>query len=375
MLKVHKNAPLFLVYKPLYHSQKIVATLDKNVLPKREKIWHNNGQKMFEPGCGPNFIVRKECWLMKCLIIDVVSPAIAEELGKFMEVDTKILPTQAELAAMIGDYEVLIMRVDPAINKEILDAAKKLKVIGVCSVGLNHIDMAAAKEKGIQVFNAPGLNDNAVAELTIAKMLEMSRHTIPACNDVKVNKNWDKYKFMGRELRGKTLGILGFGRVGQRVGKLAHAFQMYVVAYDPYLPEYVFDQEATKGVSVEELLKVSDFVSIHMPLTPETKDLFNAKSIATMKDGAVVLNMARGGIVNEQDMYEALKSGKLGGFATDVMENELAAGGLTEGAGFDSPLFECDNFIVTPHLGAQTSDAARNIGVHIINKVKEALAL
>ena len=312
---------------------------------------------------------------MKCLIIDVVSPAIAEELGKFMEVDTKILPTQAELAAMIGDYEVLIMRVDPAINKEILDAAKKLKVIGVCSVGLNHIDMAAAKEKGIQVFNAPGLNDNAVAELTISKMLDISRYTIPACNDVKVNKNWDKYKFMGRELRGKTLGILGFGRVGQRVAKLAHAFQMYVVAYDPYLPEYVFDQEATKGVSVEELLKISDFVTIHMPLTPETKNLIDSKSIATMKEGAVVLNMARGGIVNEQDMYEALKSGRVGGYATDVMENELAAGGLTEGAGFDSPLFECDNFIVPPHLGAQTSDAARNIGVHIINRVKDALSL
>ena len=106
---------------------------------------------------------------MKCLIVDVVSPAIAQELGKFMEVDTRILPTQEELAGMIGDYEVLIMRVDPAINKEILDAAKKLKVIGVCSVGLNHIDMATAKEKGIQVFNAPGLNDNAVAELTISK--------------------------------------------------------------------------------------------------------------------------------------------------------------------------------------------------------------
>ena len=327
-------------------------------------------------GSRPNFDkLRKDCWLMKCLIIDVVSPAIAENLGKYMEVDTKILPTQEELAGMIGDYEVLIMRVDPAINKEILDAAKKLKVIGVCSVGLNHIDMATAKEKGIQVFNAPGLNDNAVAELTIAKMLEISRHTIPACIDVKVNKTWDKYKFMGRELRGKTLGILGFGRVGQRVAKLAHAFQMYVVAYDPYLPDYVFDQEATKGVSVEELLKTSDFVSIHMPLTPETKDLFNAKSIATMKDGAVVLNMARGGIVNEQDMYEALKAGKLGGFATDVMANELAAGGLTEGAGFDSPLFECDNFIVSPHLGAQTEDAARAIGVHIINKVKEALSL
>ena len=312
---------------------------------------------------------------MKCLIIDVVSPAIAEDLGKYMEVDTKILPTQEELAGMIGDYEVLIMRVDPAINKEILDAAKKLKVIGVCSVGLNHIDMDTAKEKGIQVFNAPGLNDNAVAELTISKMLDISRHTIPANSDVKINKTWDKYKFMGRELRGKTLGVLGYGRVGQRVGKLAHAFQMEVVAYDPYLPAYVFDQENTKSVSVEELLKVSDFISIHMPLTPETKDLVNAKSIETMKDGAVVLNMARGGIVNEQDMYQALKSGKIGGFATDVMSNELAAGGLTEGAGFDSPLFECENFIVTPHLGAQTEDAARNIGAHIIDKVKEALDL
>ena len=312
---------------------------------------------------------------MKCLIIDAVSPAIAEELGKYMQVDTKMLPTQAELAGMIGDYDVLIMRVDPAINKEILDAAKNLKVIGVCSVGLNHIDLDAAKANGIQVFNAPGLNGNAVAELTFSKMLDISRHTIPANYDVKVNKTWDKYKFVGRELRGKTLGILGFGRIGQRVGELAHAFKMDVVAYDPYLPANVFEEQNAKSCTIEEVLKVSDFVTIHMPLTPETKDLFNAKSIAEMKDGAVVLNMARGGIVNEQDMYEALKSGKLGGYASDVMENELAAGGLTEGAGFDSPLFECDNFVVTPHLGAQTVDASRDIGAHIISKVKEALNL
>ena len=312
---------------------------------------------------------------MKCLIIDVVSPAIAEELGKFMQVDTKILPTQEELAGMIGDYEVLIMRVDPAINKDILDAAKNLKVIGVCSVGLNHIDMDTAKANGIQVFNAPGLNGNAVAELTISKMLDMSRHPTPACNDVKINKNWDKYKFVGRELRGKTLGVLGFGRIGQRVGELARAFLMDVVAYDPYLPAEVFEQQHATSMSIEEVLKVSDFVTIHMPLTPETKDLFNAQSIAGMKNDAVVLNMARGGIVNEQDMYEALKAGKIGGYASDVMENELAAGGLTEGASFDSPLFGCDNFIVTPHLGAQTVDASRDIGAHIISKVKEALDL
>ncbi|MEA4933226.1 MAG: D-2-hydroxyacid dehydrogenase [Lawsonibacter sp.] len=312
---------------------------------------------------------------MKCLIIDEVHSAIAEELGKYMQVDTKMLPTQSELAALIPEYDVLIMRVDPAINKEILDAAKNLKVIGVCSVGLNHIDMDAAKANGIQVFNAPGLNANAVAELTIAKMLDLSRHTIPANQDVKVNKNWDKYQFVGRELRGKTLGILGFGRIGQRVGQLGRAFGMSVVAYDPYLPAEVFVQQEAKGMSVDEVLKAADFVTIHVPLNPETKDLFNAKSIAEMKNDAVVLNMSRGGIVNEQDMYEALKAGKIGGFASDVMENELAAGGLTEDAGFDSPLFECDNFIVTPHLGAQTVDAARDIGAHIIQKVKETLNL
>ena len=312
---------------------------------------------------------------MKCLIIDVVSPAIAEELGKYMEVDTRILPTQAELAGMIGDYEVLIMRVDPAINKEILDAAKKLKVIGVCSVGLNHIDMDTAKANGVQVFNAPGLNGNAVAELTISKMLDMSRHTIPACNDVKINKNWDKYKFVGRELRGKTLGVLGFGRIGQRVGEIARVFGMKIVAYDPYLPAEIFAKNEATSMSIAEVCKVSDYITIHMPLNDETRNLFNAQSIAEMKNDAVVLNMARGGIVNEKDMYEALKAGKIGGYASDVMENELAAGGLTEGAGFDSPLFGCDNFIVTPHLGAQTVDASRDIGAHIISKVKEALNL
>ena len=312
---------------------------------------------------------------MKCLIIDAVHSAIAEELGKYMQVDTHMLPTQEELVKLIPDYDVLIMRVDPKITKEIIDAAANLKVIGVCSVGLNHVDMDACKAKGVQVFNAPGLNANAVAELTFSKMLDLSRHTIPANYDVKVNKTWDKYKFVGRELRGKTLGILGFGRIGQRVGELGRAFKMNIVAYDPYLPAHVFEEQQATSMGIDELLKVSDFVTIHMPLTPETKDLFNAKSLAEMKDDAVVLNMARGGIVNEQDMYEALKAGKIGGYASDVMENELAAGGLTEGAGFDSPLFECDNFIVTPHLGAQTVDASRDIGAHIIAKVKEALNL
>ena len=137
----------------------------------------------------------------------------------------------------------------------------------------------------------------------------------------------------------------------------------------------MFEEQHAKSLSIDEVLKVADYVTIHMPLTDETKNLFNAHSISEMKDGAVVLNMARGGIVNEADMYEALKSGKLGGYAADVMENELAAVGLTEGATFDSPLFTCDNFVITPHLGAQTVDASRDIAGLIISKVKEALNL
>ena len=319
---------------------------------------------------------------MKCLIIDAVHESITEELGKYMQVDNLYTAemegkaanaplTSEQLKNVIGDYDVLIMRVDPAITEEVLDAAKNLKVIGVCSVGLNHINMDCAKAKGIQVFNAPGLNANAVAELTLSKMLDMSRHTMPANVDVKVNHQWDKYKFVGRELRGRTLGILGFGRIGQLVAGLAHAFKMNIVAYDPFLPDEKFgENNATKMETIEELLKVADYVTIHMPLLPTTKNLINAKSIETMKPDCIVLNMARGGIVNEQDMYEALKAGKFGGYATDVLVDELS-----EGADFNSPLFECDNFIVSPHLGAQTVDASRDIGAHIIAKVKEALNL
>ena len=314
---------------------------------------------------------------MKCLITDAVYPGIAEELKKYIDVTTtdgKPL-AKAEMLEQIGDYDILIMRVDPKIDKEILDAAKNLKMIGVCAVGTNHIDVDYAKEKGIQVFNAPGMNANAVAELTITKMLEISRNTIPANYDVKVNHNWDKYKFVGRELRGKTLGIMGFGRIGRRVGELGKAFKMNIVAYDPYLKPEQFDAEGAKGMSVDELIRVSDFISIHVPLTPETKNMFNKKSIATMKDGAVVLNMSRGGIVNEADMYEALKEGRIGGYASDVMENELAGSGLTGNDEFASPLFECENFIIPPHLGAQSVDASRDIGIYITGKVKDILGL
>ena len=307
---------------------------------------------------------------MKALIIDVVYDGIAPELSKYMTVDTKIRPSKEELIKIIPDYDLLVMRVDPAIDAEIMDAAKNLKVIAVSAVGLNHIDLDAAKARNIQVFNAPGLSTNAVAELSIAKMLEMARHTVAANIDVTKNHHWNKYRFLGCELQGKTLGILGFGRIGQRVGELGRAFGMNLIAYDPYLPAPVFEQQKAKSVSIKELVETADFVSIHMPLTPETKDLFNAESISRMRPTAVVINMSRGGIVNEQDMYNALQANKIGGYSTDVMASEL-----NPDADVDSPLFQCENFVVSPHLGMQTSEAFEAIGLYVIDKIKEIMKL
>ncbi|MBQ6294035.1 MAG: phosphoglycerate dehydrogenase [Lachnospiraceae bacterium] len=311
---------------------------------------------------------------MKCLIIDAVDPCIAEELGKVMEVTTveKYPLTKAELKEIIAPYDALIMRVDPQIDAELIEAAENLKFIGVCSVGLNHIDMDAAKAKGLLVQNAPGLNGNAVAELTICKMLELARSTVAANNDVKFRHTWDKYKYMGSELKGKTVGILGFGRIGQRVGFLCRAFGMKVLAYDPYLPMEIFEKEQAQGTQTDPLfvLHNADFVTIHVPLTNETRNLVCKEQIEQMRPGAFVLNMSRGGIVNEKDAYEALKSGKLGGYASDVLEVELS-----EDSDINSPLFELDNFIITPHLGAQTNDAAYAIGQFIIGKCKAALGL
>lgn len=308
---------------------------------------------------------------MKCLIIDNVDKHIALELEKVMTVDTVLLPEKYELIRIIPDYEALIMRVNPRIDREVLEAANKLKFIGVCSVGLDHIDLEAAKEKGIEVHNAPGLNSNAVAELTICKMLELSRDTITANHDVKVLHQWDKYKFMGRELRGKTVGILGFGRIGQRVGFLSRAFGMKVLAYDPYLPAHVFEEQEATSMGVYDVLHNADYITIHVPLNDETRNLVCKEQIDQMKDGAMVLNMSRGGICNERDIYDALVSGKLGGYGADVMENELAA----EAGEIESPLFDCDKFIVSPHAGAQTVDAAYDIGQLIISECKKALGL
>ena len=305
---------------------------------------------------------------MKALIIDQMSEEIDKGLKeRGIEFKKVMLPKKDELIKLIPDVDVLIMRVDPFIDKDILDAAKNLKLILVGSVGTNHIDLEECKKRNIPVMNSPGQNSNAVAELVFSKALDLYRNTVQANNEVK-SGIWNKYRWIGRELRNKTLGICGFGAIGRRVGEIANVFHMSVLAYDPFLKPEDIKVDYAKLVDFDTLVKESDIITLHMPLTPDTKDLFAAEEFEKMKDGACIINAARGGIVNEDDLYDYIKNGKLGGANLDTLSNELGSGGLdTQDVPVENKLFELDRLYVTPHIGGSTIDAQDDIG-HVILK-------
>lgn len=315
---------------------------------------------------------------MKALIIDRISPLVASGLKEYgVDVDTKILPSREELIRLLPQYDLLVMRVDPKMDREMLDAvAKRVKMIAVCSVGTNHIDLEYAQKLGIKIQNAPGLNSNAVAELTISKMLDLSRMTVVADREVQTQGIWNKYKYTGHELKGHVLGIVGYGRIGKRVGRLAQAFGMTTLAYDPYL---TVEECAALGTrllpKLDELVRCSDYISVHTPLTPETKGMISTHEFELMKPDAIVLNCARGGIVDEQAALVALESGRIKGFGLDVLAGELAGKGLSDNTRIESPLFGKDGFLVSPHLGGSTHEAYDGIGTFIVERVAESYGL
>ena len=315
---------------------------------------------------------------MKALIIDRVSPVIAKGLQALgAEVDIKILPSVDELKEMLPEYELLVMRVDPKIGRDILDAAvQRVKMIAVCAAGTNHIDLEYARELGIRVHNAPGINCNAVAELVISKMIDLSRFTMEANQEVQQEGIWNKYKYTGHELGGHVLGIIGLGKIGSRVAELARAFNMKVAAYDPYVDAAAMKEKgADKAETLEELCAISDYISLHTPLTGETRGMISEKEFAQMKDGAILINCARGGVVDEAAAKAALLSGKLAGFSTDVLVNELAGKGLGDNARLESELFGVRGFTASPHIGGSTHEAYDGIGEHIVGKVAEFFGL
>ena len=312
---------------------------------------------------------------MKVLIIDRVSPVIANRLEKYgVQVDTKILPSREELKAMLPNYDVLLMRVDPKIDKEMIDAMpEKMKLICVNSAGTNHIDLEYAQKRGITVQNAPGKNANAVAELTISKLLDLSRMTVEANEEVQKQGIWNKYKYTGHELKGHVLGIIGYGNIGRRVGELAQAFGMTVIAYDPYVAK---SEVAARGVEpvedLDELVRRSDYLTVHTPMTSETKGMIGEKQFEEMKEGAIVVNCARGGIIDENAALKALKSGKIAGLGFDVLADELGTKGFSsDDARLSSPLFGEKGFVITPHLGGSAYEAYDAIGNFLVDKIAE----
>ncbi|MBU0467489.1 MAG: phosphoglycerate dehydrogenase [Candidatus Omnitrophica bacterium] len=304
--------------------------------------------------------------MKKILISDKLADECIEILRKEKEfqvdVNTGLKPD--ELKAIIKDYDAIIIRSATKLKEDILDAADNLKFIGRAGVGLDNVDLKAATKKGIVAMNTPAGNTTSTAEQTMALILALSRNTAQACASLKSGK-WERTKFDGVELYGKTLGIIGLGRIGSTVASFAKAFVMNVIAYDPFLSIEAATKKGVEIVDLEKLLKTSDFISVHIPKSSETKDLIGDKEFDIMKKTCRVINCARGGIVNESALIRALEQGKIAGCAVDVYEQEPPD--------FNSPLFKFENCVTTPHLGASTSEAQINVAIEIAETVKNAL--
>ncbi len=303
---------------------------------------------------------------MKILISDSMSAKAADifKNTEGLEVDVITGENPEELKARIGEYHGLVVRSSTKATKEILDAATNLKVIGRAGTGVDNIDVAEASNKGIVVMNTPGGNTVTTAEHAISMMVALARNVPQATSSMK-NGKWEKKRFQGTELTGKTLGILGVGNIGSVVASRAQGLKMSVISYDPFISEEAAEKLGITLVTFDELLAKSDFLSIHVPFTSDTKNIVNAEAIAKMKDGARLINCARGGIVDEAAAAEAIESGKLAGAAFDVFS--------TEPPEPDNPLLKLDNVIATPHLGASTLEAQENVAVAVADQIADYL--
>ena len=280
-----------------------------------------------------------------------------------IEVDVMTNLTPDELKKIIKDYEGLAIRSATKVTRELIDKADNLKVVGRAGIGLDNVDVNTASKRGVVVMNTPGGNTITTAEHAISLMLSLARNIPQATASIKSEK-WEKKKFMGTEVYNKTLGIVGIGRVGSIVADRALGLKMNVIAYDPFISPEVAEKIGITLVTLDELLESSDFISIHTPMTKETRGMINDATFTRMKDGVFIINCARGGIVNEKDLHDALVSGKVAGAALDVFEEEPTR---------NWDLVSLDNVICTPHLGASTDEAQRNVAIAIAQQIVEYL--
>ncbi|MBN1156558.1 hypothetical protein JXA85_03020 [Candidatus Woesearchaeota archaeon] len=293
---------------------------------------------------------------MKVLVTDNVCP-LAIDVFKNAGIQVDVKPTLAEdeLAKVIPEYDGFVVRSATKVTKKILDSAKKLKVIGRAGVGVDNIDIPAATDKKVAVMNTPLGNMNAAAEHTVAMMFALARHIHHAHAHLRAG-GWERKKYVGVELRGKTLGIVGLGKIGKRVAEFAAGIGMNIIAYDPLVKE----SNGVKIADFNEVIQKSDFITVHVPLNDKTKYMINEEQFGMMRKGVRIINVARGGVINEEALYNAITSGKVAGAAIDVWENEPP---------HSSKLLTLDQVLSIPHLGASTKEAQENVAIDVAEQM------
>jgi len=301
----------------------------------------------------------------KIFVADDVSDSGLEPLraASFM-IERRTGLSGDELRAAVADCEGLIVRSATRVTAELMDAARSLRVIGRAGVGVDNIDVTAATARGVVVMNAPDGNTITTAEHTIALLVALAR-SVPQANSSLKSGKWERKNFVGTELQGKTLGIVGLGRIGKIVASRARALGMKIVAYDPFIATEQSRDLEIESASLDEVLSRADFLTIHTPLTPDTRGLINAAALAKMKRGARVINCARGGLIDEAALYDAIKSGQIAGAALDVFEQEPPPS--------DHPLISLNQVIATPHLGASTTEAQEGVAFTVAEQMRDYL--
>ena len=302
----------------------------------------------------------------KILVSDPLGKAGLAELKQDPSMEVDDLPglPPEKLKEIMSQYDAVVVRSGTKLTKELLEAGKNLKVVGRAGVGVDNVDLPTATKHGIIVMNTPEGNTISTAEHTVSMLLALARK-IPQAYAHVSSGEWKRTKFTGTEVNGKVLGVIGFGRIGREVAKRAASFNMRVIAYDPFIPADVIKQYGVESGDLETVLKTADFITVHTPLTGETKYLLGEKNLKLCKKGVRIVNCARGGIVEEKALIEAIKSGQVAGAALDVFEKEPPAP--------DNPLLKMSEVICTPHLGAATEEAQENVAVDVARQVIDAL--
>ncbi|WP_413296326.1 phosphoglycerate dehydrogenase [Synechococcus sp. MIT S9452] len=303
--------------------------------------------------------------MTKVLVSDPIDQKGIDILSQVAQVDVRTGLPADELKSIVGEYDALMIRSGTQVTADIIEAAPRLKIIGRAGVGVDNVDVPMATKNGVLVVNSPEGNTIAAAEHALAMMLALSRH-IPAAHSSTASGGWNRKAYVGNELYKKSLGVVGLGKIGSHVARVAQAMGMEVLAYDPFISSERAQQLRVRLRPLDALFKEADYISLHLPRTPDTENLVNAELIATMKPNARLVNCARGGIINEADLAAALNNGVIAGAALDVYANEPLEA--------DSPLRgDCERLILTPHLGASTEEAQANVAIDVAEQIRDVL--